>query len=325
MICSGVFKIRTFARPKVVSSRCIEFDACRYDGQMIQSDFVKTIKPLVDFLPICPEFEMGLGIPRQPIRMVKQKGEIKLIQPSSNLDLTDRMRRFSDSFLTSVGEVDGFILKFRSPSCGLKDVRVYPGTGREPPTSKSPGFFGSAVLRRFPGLAVEDEGRLRNLRIRDRFLTKLYTLASFREARDSADAGELVRFHTQNKLLLMAHCQQEARVLGRIAANHRAMGFERSAALYFEHLQRVLSKNPRPDTNINVLMRTMGRFSNDLSTEERQQFQEILAGYKEGRAPLSAPASIVMSWIARFDNEYLRAQTFFAPYPKELIEICSQG
>ena len=171
--------MREFLRPKIVISKCIEHDHCRYDGSMIPSDFVKALMPYVDFIPVCAEMEIGLGVPRDTVRIVSVGGETKLIQPATNLDVTDRMRDFSIQYLNSLPEVDGFILKFRSPSCGMKDIKVYSGTSKSGAISKASGFFGGAVVKLFADLAIEDEGRLRNFNIREHFLTKIYALAAF--------------------------------------------------------------------------------------------------------------------------------------------------
>lgn len=312
-----------FVKPKVVSSRCIEFDACRYDAHMISSDFVRMLKPFVDFMPICPEFEIGLGVPRDPIRIVRMGKEDHLLQPSTETDLTDRMAAFSESFLSSLKAVDGFILKFRSPSCGMKDVKVYSTAGKGRPLARRPGFFGSAVLRRYSDLAVEDEGRLRNLRIREQFLTKLFTLAAFREVVQQRSPAGLVSFHSENKYLLMAYDQKEASFLGRVVANQEKLSFDCVISYYRDHLHRALTTPPRSTTNINVLMHAMGHFKDHLNSREKEYFMQTVERYRNGKIPLSAASSVVKGWVERFDDAYLREQTFFQPYPEELIEICS--
>ena len=142
----------------------------------------------MEFIPVCPEVEIGLGVPGHPVRIVLLNGELRLIQPKTNLDLTEKMRSFADSFLDSLEEIDGFILKRRSPTSAIKDAKIYPTTEKKvAPISKGPGFFAAAVLERFPHLAIEDEGRLRNPRIKEQFLTKLFTLhACMQDHRDAA-------------------------------------------------------------------------------------------------------------------------------------------
>ena len=158
--------MKDFLKPRIVISKCIEFDTCRYNGQMISSDFVEKLKSFLEFIPVCPEFEIGLGVPRDPIRVISLGGNLRLIQPKTEKDVTKDMVDFSNSFLDKLSDLDGFILKSKSPSCGIKDVKVHAGGGIPPKDPKGPGFFGKAVLEKYPNLAIEDEGRLLNSRIK---------------------------------------------------------------------------------------------------------------------------------------------------------------
>ncbi|MEQ9618937.1 MAG: DUF523 and DUF1722 domain-containing protein [Deltaproteobacteria bacterium] len=316
---------KQFPRPVVVTSKCFEFDACRYNGQMIPNNFVQRLEPFVDFRPVCPEVEIGLGIPRDPVRVVNKKGDRKLVQPSTGRDLTSLMRSFSEKHLNSLSHVDGFILKSRSPSCGLKDAKEFPNADSEIATGKGPGLFAEKVLKRFPGLAVEDEGRLRNFRIREHFLTKLYTLARFREVKRKGASGELVRFHTENKLLLMSYNQKEMRELGKITANMGRKPSSEVIAEYGERLHHAFANVSRRPSNINVLMHALGYFSDKLTGREKAYFLDLLESYRSGKIPLSAVLTVLESWIVKYEEEYLARQTFFEPYPPELIDIGDSG
>ncbi|MBI4398245.1 MAG: DUF523 domain-containing protein [Candidatus Omnitrophica bacterium] len=159
--------MRKFEKPVVVLSKCLEFEACRYNGQVIPDSFIKKLIPHVDFMPVCPEVEIGLGTPRAPIRLVEEKEKIHLMQSGTLADVTHRMTSFSKKYLDSLKDVDGFILKSRSPSCGLKEVSVYRSLEKSASIGKRTGLFAEAVLNAFPGLAIEDEGRLLNLKIRE--------------------------------------------------------------------------------------------------------------------------------------------------------------
>ncbi len=316
--------MRAFPKPKVVVSRCIEFDSCRYNGQMISSDFVKSLAPFVDFLPVCPEVEIGLGVPRGSLRLVSSAdgGETRLIQPSTGRDVTTDMQSFAASFLDSLGEVDGFILKAGSPSCGIKNTKAYPTAGKSAALSqKEAGIFGAAVLARNPDLAVEDEGRLRNPRIKEHFLTKLFTLARFREVERSGSMRELVGFQTENKMLLMAYNQTEERALGNIAANHDHRPFDEVARDYEAHLRRAMCRAPRYTSNINVLMHILGYFKDRLSNAEKAIFLENIQRYRDGKITICPNTTLLKSWIARFEDDYLARQTFFEPYPQDLMEV----
>jgi len=311
--------------PNVVISKCIEFESCRYNGLRISSDIVKKLKPHVQFSPVCPEVEIGLGTPRNPIRLVMVNGEARLIQPVTKNDVTDKMKSFTTSFLDSLDEVDGFILKSRSPSCGIKDVKVYVGKAKGMPARKGKGLFGGAIIEKWGQLAVEDEGRLTNFTIRQHFLTKLFALANFRRVKASKSMKELVRFQTENKSLLMAYNQKEMRILGRIVANHENRPKDEVFVNYQQHLWSAFARSPRFTSNINVLMHAMGHFSKKLTPQERSFFLNTLEEYRDERIPLSVPLNILKSWAVRFEDDYLLNQTFIEPYPAELMEITDSG
>jgi uncharacterized protein YbgA (DUF1722 family)/uncharacterized protein YbbK (DUF523 family) len=317
--------MRAFVTPKVVVSKCIEFEHCRWNGEMIASELVRNLKPLVDFQPICPEYEIGLGVPRDPIKIVLSDDEARLVQPATDRDVSAEMLGFAGRFLDSLSAVDGFILKDRSPSCGIVNVKIYPSKEETPPVGKGAGFFGGEVLKRFPDVATEDEGRLTNFRIREHFLTKLYTTASFRGVKALSTMKDLVQFHTENKFLLMAYNQKELRLMGRIVANLDQRPVDEVILDYEDHLHRTLSRSPRYTSNINVLMHGLGYFSERLSPNERSFFLGTLEQYRAAKVPLSVPLSVLRSWIIRFENDYLLQQTFFEPYPAELMEITDSG
>ncbi len=308
-----------FKKPRIVVSKCLGFAHCRYNGHIISDDFVKELRPFVNFNPICPEVEIGLGIPRNPIRVVSIKGKTKLMQFVTNKNITDILNDFTKTFLESLDNVDGFILKNRSPSCGIKDVRVYPSIGKVASISKSTGFFGNAVLKKFPFLPVEDEGRLRNHRIKEHFLTKVFAFTAIRELKNSGSMDDLVKFHTKNKLLLMAYNQRLLKILGNIVANKKKKKIEEIMEDYEKNFQYCFSKPPRYNTYINILMHALGYFKKELSSKEKNFLLESLQQYKTGRTPLCVPISIIKSWIIRFGQEYLMNQTFFEPYPEALI------
>jgi uncharacterized protein YbgA (DUF1722 family)/uncharacterized protein YbbK (DUF523 family) len=317
--------MRNFAEPVVVCSKCIEFQACRYNGLSISSDVVKSLRPHVKFIPVCPEVEIGLGIPRQPMRVIGADEVLKLIQPATNRDLTDEMTKFTDYFLDSLEEVDGFILKSRSPSCGIKDVKIYSGTGKRMSASKGKGFFGGAVGEKFGNLAIEDEGRLTNFRIREHFLTRLFTFADFRRVKKAKSMKELVKFQTQNKSLLLAYNQKELRILGRVVANHEKKPTEQVIVEYEKHLWNAFSRMPRETSHINVLMHAAGHFSKELSSDEKKFFLNTLEEYRDERIPLSVPLNVLKSWAVRFGDDYFLQQSFVEPYPLDLVEITDSG
>lgn len=317
--------MRTFPKPIVVASRCFEWDACRYNGQTIPDNFIQALEPWVEFRPVCPELEIGLGVPRDPVRIVRKGGKRKLVQPASGRDLTRLMSEFSARFLDTVSEADGFILKSRSPSCGLGDAKEFPDPENETPAGKGAGFFAGAVLERFPGLAIEDEGRLRNFRIREHFLTKLYTLARFRDVRKAGTANALANFHTENKLLLMSYSRKETRALGKIAADSGGKSPLEMISEYGERLRHALGSPRKRPSSINALMHALGYFSGKLTGREKAHFLDQLEAFREGRTPLSAVLSVLESWVIKYEEGYLARQTFFEPYPGALSGLPDSG
>jgi uncharacterized protein YbgA (DUF1722 family) len=220
-----------------------------------------------------------------------------------------------------LNEVDGFILKSGSPSSGFKNVKIYPKIEKSSSIARGPGFFGKAVLDRFPYLAIEDERRLLNPRIKEHFLTKLFAFASIRRVKNSGTIEELVRFHSENKYLLTAYNQRELRVLGRIVANQEKKPINELVNSYETHVYNAFKRSPSVGANLNVMMKTMGYFKHQLSKDEKSFFLNSLEKYKAGRLPLSASLSVLKAWIIRFKEEYLMNQTFLEPYPEQLAEV----
>jgi uncharacterized protein YbbK (DUF523 family) len=249
-----------FSRPRLVLSGCLELEKVRYDGEKIAYGFVRELEPFVDLVPVCPEVEIGLGVPRDPIRLIEGARGIRLVQPSTGRDLTSEMETFADGFLGSITSVDGFLLKNRSPSCGISDVKRYRPDGEASSSGKGTGLFGEAVLDRFGHLAVADEGRLRDSRIREHFLTKLFALASLREVEEAGSLRDLTDFHARYKLLLMAHSQNGLSGLSRLVSEGSQKLFAELVAEYRTEFGAVLRQPPPPASIVNFLDRQAPAF-----------------------------------------------------------------
>ncbi|MCK9225782.1 MAG: DUF523 and DUF1722 domain-containing protein [Candidatus Muirbacterium halophilum] len=321
-------KFELFYKPIVFVSKCIEFEHCRFNGNIISSDTVKVLKDHVDFITHCPEVEIGLGVPRDSIRIISQDQELKLIQPKTNTDLTQKMNDYAKVTLSSYKEknIDGFILKSNSPSCAVSKAKVYPGSGKYRHVDNSPGFFGGKVRELFKDTIIEDEGRLRNFLIREHFYTTVFTLAKFRNIMIDKKPADLVEFHSRVKYLLMSYNQDKMRKLGKIVSK---AGIKNSNEdyflLYYKGLKDIFMKMPRTPNIINSIQHIMGYFKNNLSSEEKQFLNTQLEKFKNKKVPLSVPLNIIKSWVIRFKNEYLLKQFFFSPFPDELIEISDSG
>lgn len=316
---------RDFPRPRLVLSKCLEVEACRYNGQTIRSFVVRKLEPFVEYVPICPEVEVGLGVPRDPIRLVRLDEETRLIQPSSGKDLTEDMKEFSARFLDGLEEVDGFLLKSKSPSCGIDGIKVYADVENAPPVDKEPGIFAAAVLDRFPGAPVEHEGRLTNLRIRDHFFTAVFAVADLRRVAASGSMAELVAFQARHKLTLMAHDPDGQRRLGRMVANPDGRSFHEVIGEYEKGFREALRRQPRAGSHINVIQHAQGYFKEELSSAEKDHFLRLQDDYRGGKVGRGTLLALLQSWIRRFDEDYLAGQAYFEPYPRELLDLADSG
>ncbi|MYA97216.1 MAG: DUF523 and DUF1722 domain-containing protein [Nitrospinae bacterium] len=306
---------RAFPKPVVVVSKCLEFEACRYNGERISASFIGRLEPHVRFRPVCPEVEIGLGTPRDPIRIYLQGERKALYQPSTRRHLTRKMNAFSGRFLEGLEEVDGFILKAKSPSCAITDARIFPAPDSEEQIAQGAGLFAGAALEAFGSRAFVDEAGLNEPSARVGFLTKIFALAAFRQVRESGRTARLVRYHAENKLLFMACHQETMREMGRIAANHKKHSFGEVVSLYENALLRLLARAPGQASWVNALTHAMGHLSEKINKSDKARFLDALQEYREGRIPLDGPLETLREWTTRFGSEYLATQTIFEPYP----------
>jgi uncharacterized protein YbbK (DUF523 family)/uncharacterized protein YbgA (DUF1722 family) len=319
---------RPLARPRIICSRCLEFEACRFDGAVMPDGLVRKLLPFVDFVTICPEVEIGLGVPRKPVRLVRHPAGDRMVQPSSGRDLTREIDAFAEAFLAGVGSVDGAILKYRSPSCGTSDVRVYDGPGKAAgAVGKASGRFASAVIARFKDLPVESEGRLRDFSIREHFLTSVFASAACRGVVEECEAkgsrAPLVEYHASMKLQLMTMNREEERRLGRLVAS--TLPLVDILGEYSRGLSRSLGRVSRPGATVDALLHALGFFSKDLNAAEKALFLDNVEGYRSGRLPLSACLAVLGAWLVRNPKPWLSAQVFFSPYPLQLIDMADSG
>ncbi len=314
-------------KPVIVVSRCLGFDKCRYNGQMDSCHLVENLKGFVEFITVCPEVQIGLETPREAIRLIKESETkpLKLIQHKTERELSHEMTEFGEEFLSNITKVDGFILKSRSPSCGIKEVKIYKGTEKGSTSVKGSGLFGESVLKKFPNLPVEDEGRVKNYNIRQHFLTKLYIMKNFRVIKQTMHIEDLVEFHSTNKLLLMSYNQKQLKILGSILGNYGELSSKYVYMEYEKNLILALNKIPRYTSNINVLTRSMGYFSDKLTHKEKEFILNTIEQYRESKVPFSVPLYVIKSNAIRFEEKNLINQSFFEPYPLELDNVTDSG
>lgn len=304
----------------MVLSRCLGVEACRYNGKMIREDFIHQLSSYVEFRPVCPELEIGLGVPRDPIQIISGDGGRTLVQPATGRDLTRSMITFSQGFSKRLKEVDGFILKSRSPSCGIRDTKIH-DADQVTVLERGAGIFAAAILERFPDTAVEDEKRLRNRIRREHFLTRLYVLARLRRIARQPTREALSRFHAANHLMLMAYNRTELDQLDRLLSDNGDADAAVLARAYKRRLSNALSRSPRYTSLIGVLIYALGPISKQLTDRDKARFLDRLERFRNGKIPASGPVGLLRSWVMRHGTRDLRNQTLFNPYPTELNDI----
>ncbi len=307
-----------FPVPRIVVSRCLGFAVCRYDGQPLKNDFVEQLQPYAEMLPVCPEVECGLGIPRSPIRLCQTDNGIVVYQPATGKDITAQLQATTNALLAALPEIDGAILKSRSPSCGLYDTKIFQGIDDPQLLKQASGIFGAQVLENSADLAVEDEMRLTDLSLRQHFLIKLFTLARFRELSKQPEMGGLVDFHATHKLLLLAYNQRRFRLAGTIAANHAKLPPAEAFRLYRDELFRILDAPFRVPAVINTLYHAYGWIAEHLGSKNKHDIINAMEEYRDQRLPLHTLTRLLGDHALRCNHSYLRSQVFLQPYPQEL-------
>lgn len=312
--------MKDFSTPNIVASRCLGFEHCRWNGQIISADMVQELKGHVEFITVCPEAQIGLGVPRDPVRIVMKDGERRLIQPETNKDVTEDMNEFVDDFIENLNNnsIDGFILKSRSPSCGIKDTKIYPDTNKSAPIAKESGFFGKAILDNYPYIAIESEGRLRNHQIREHFLTKVFTFADFRNMREKGKSS-LMEFHDHHGLLIKSYDHEIHKKMDALLSEETEQN--PPIEIYEQLLQEAFSNPPRCQAKIKIMEDLFHSIEDKLNQEEKDFFIEALDDYLDGKNSLNVPLSIVITHLMRFDKKDITQHSFFYPYPKELVKL----
>jgi len=302
-------------KPKILISKCLEFDACRYDGKRITNIYIQKLKEYVDFGTICPEVEIGLGIPRDPIYLINSNDKISLYQPTTGIDVTERMIHFSKKYIRSIKNIDGIILKSKSPSCGITTTKHYLSINSKNFKDRGTGLFASKLIEKFPNIPKQEEMGLSDRLVREHFYTAIFVIADFRTVKTIKN---LYDFHAKHKLLLMAYNKIQLKELGGIVANHDSKLIDEVLITYFSILQKIFKKKPKYVSHINAHMHAFGYYKKQLTKEEKKDFLYLLEDYRNKKITLSTINSVFNSWNIRFGNKYLLNQSYFAPYPDDL-------
>jgi len=301
-------------------SSCLLGERVRYDGGHKLDHFLRdTLGRFVEYVPVCPEVECGLPVPREPMRLVGSAESPRLVTVRTRRDLTEQMLRWAERRVVELEKegLCGFIFKSGSPSSGMEKVKVYSDAGI--PRKIGVGIFARKFMEHFPLLPVEDEGRLHDPVLRERFIESVFVYARWRETmRRKPLMSALVRFHTEHKLLLMAHSPKHLSRMGKLVAEGRRLPPEKMAEEYQELLAGALRLAATRRKHANVLQHAMGYLKKDLTADEKQELLESIQQYYDGNVPLIVPVTLLNHYVRKFDQPYLKTQWYLHPHPIEL-------
>lgn len=308
-------------RLKLGISACLLGQEVRYDGGHKRNAFLTDqLGRFVEWVPVCPELEAGMGVPRESVQLVQIGGATHMIATHSGRDWTAEMSGYARRRVSELGGEDlcGYVLKKDSPSCGMERVKLY-GAAGQAPERKGRGLFAAALLERFPSLPVEEEGRLQDPLLRENFIERVF---AWRRLRDFFQArwrvAGLVEFHAAHKLQLMAHSAAGATALGRVVATAQRHPREALRAAYEQGFMELLRRPATRRRHVNVLQHMLGSFKKDLRPEARQDLAAVIEEYRLERVPLIVPVTLLRHYVRLQGPAWLRKQTYLEPHPREL-------
>ena len=305
-------------KPKILVSECLYGTKCRYDGQGYNDKVIQSLKDYVDIQTVCPELAIGLSIPREPIRieMNKENEEYRLIDYNSKNDYTNQMTEFSEEFINGLDDIDGFILKSRSPTCGLKDAKVYYCGNKCSIRSNENGFFSQKIIDKYDYLPIENEGRLKNYNIRDNFFTRIFFINNLKNNKN------IIEFHKNNLLLLKSYDEESTNEVSDILNENR---MEDQVHQYKEKVLNIVSNQRKKENKLSIIIKVFEKYKNMLNEEEINMFNGLIESYENQRIPFSTLEVVIKMYATRFKDKDILNQTFFYPYPENLINITDSG
>jgi uncharacterized protein YbgA (DUF1722 family)/uncharacterized protein YbbK (DUF523 family) len=305
---------------KLGISTCLLGKNVRYDGNHAHDAFLtRTLSQFVEYVPVCPEHELGLGVPREAMRLVGDPESPRLVTIKTRKDLTVPMCSWAKKRVSELeGEaLSGFIFKAKSPSSGLMRVKVYDANGV--PKKQGIGLFARAFVERFPLLPVEEAERLNDPVLREHFIERIFVMNRWRRlVAQRRNLGKLVKFHTRHKLLIMAHSPEHYRQMGRLVATGKGVAVAELYDRYYELLMTALARRATVRRHVNVLQHVMGYFKKQLSADEKQELVEVISDYKCGDFPLIVPITLLKHYVRKYEESYLATQWYLNPHPTEL-------
>lgn len=298
-------------KPKIVVSECLYGTKCRYDGQGYNDKVIQSLKDYVDIQTVCPELAIGLSIPREPIRieMNKENEEYRLIDYNSKNDYTNQMTEFSEEFINGLDYIDGFILKSRSPTCGLKDAKVYYRGNKCSIRSNENGFFLQKIIDKYDYLPIENEGRLKNYNIRDNFFTRIFFINNLKNNKN------IIEFHKNNLLLLKSYDEESTNEVSDILNENR---MEDQVHQYKEKVLNIVSNQRKKENKLSIIIKVFEKYKNMLNEEEINMFNGLIESYENQRIPFSTLEVVIKMYATRFKDKDILNQTFFIHIQKIL-------
>jgi len=305
---------------KIGISTCLLGIQCRYDGQHSKDKFVyDELSKHFEFRSFCPEGEI-YPTPREAIRQVRINGELIIRTTNTKEDVTKDIVGVSKRLVDTISEDElcGYILKSKSPTCGMARVKIYPdGEGQS--ENVGVGVFAKELMEKFPLLPIEEEGRLTDPWLKENFLMQVFAYKDvFEFMKTQPSFGQLVDFHTSYKYLIYSKSQKSYKELGQIVANHEKKDIEEVLSLYKQKFLEAIALKGRTSSTYNVLMHIFGYFKKYITKEEKHEILAALDEFKEHIIPLVAVIKIIKIYVKRFNIEYLDNQKFLTPYPKEM-------
>ena len=306
---------------RVGISACLAGHEVRWDGGHKRDAFLmETFGRYVEWVPVCPEFEMGLGAPRETLQLVRIAKQVRMVMPKTGVDYTDNMRAYAAGRVRELEKLDlcGYVLKKGSPSCGMERVKVF--DAHRVPARTGRGLFAEVLMEQLPNLPVEEEGRLADPHLRENFIERVFAYARLRALFASRwKLADLMAFHTAHKLLLMAHSPAAYQRLGRMVAGARALPRAELRQRYESEFMGALRQMATTKRHLNVLQHVVGYFRKQLDDDSRRELHGLLEDYRAGIVPLTVPITLIRHYVRKFDVPYLRGQYYLDPHPKELM------
>ncbi|MEU5884909.1 DUF523 and DUF1722 domain-containing protein [Spirillospora sp. NPDC047279] len=306
--------------PRVAVSGCLLGEPVRYNAGHCRSRFLtQNLEPYVEWVSVCPEMEIGLGAPRPSLRLVgREGGDLRLVTRDGSADHTDAMVELADRRAAQLADLDGWVLKSRSPSCGPRGVTRHLENGN-PADRRSRGVFAGRIMDALPATPVEEEGRLNDPVLREHFVERIFAQARLRALFEGGWKGrDLVAFHSAHKLQILAHDPARYRLLGRVVAAAGARPPDELRAEYTDLFAAAFAVRPKRGRHVNALQHVFGPMSERLDDARRHDITGIIDAYARGEVPLQVPMTLLRHHARGEDIAYLQAQTYFQPYPADL-------